>query len=291
MKQLSAIPVLFLLSLNLHGQTSYTGYIDKYPIELVTNIYSDGVARAFYVCTRYDEPIITEGTLKNGLLTLTEKDSSGKDKATLSFRDFKPDNNKMEGIWKDISTNIELPITLTKSFDIDYGDSIEWSNKELLQPVSLKDKYFRLIISKDQGRFYANVIGIKILEKKTDRLIQQISLQCELSGISNVSTDDYNFDGIPDFAVFEQSYAGPNTSSLYFLFDPKTGKYFRSSFKGTSLEFDQSTKTIHEHNQCCAGRGHMNAEYKVENNKMILVKKTCLEYDEKKDEFVTVKCE
>jgi hypothetical protein len=55
---------------------------------------------------------------------------------------------------------------LTKSFDIDYGDSIEWQNKELLQPVSLKDKYFKLIISKEKESFFASVTGIKIFEKK-----------------------------------------------------------------------------------------------------------------------------
>jgi len=291
MKRTSTILTVILLTINLYGQTSYSGYIDKYPIELVTNIYSDGVARAFYIYTKIDDPIKIDGTLKNGLLTLIEKDSSGKSKATLIFNDFKLENTNVEGVWKDLKSNKELKITLTKSFEIDYGDSIEWNNKELIQPASLKDKYIKLIISKEKGSFYASVTGIKLFEKKTDKLIQQISLECQLWGLDNVRIDDYNFDGFKDFSVFEQSYAGPNTSSLYFLFNPKTGKYFRSSFEGTSLEFDQKTKRIYEHNQCCAGRSVMNAEYKVVNNKMILLKKTCLEYDEKTEDYKKVKCE
>ena len=280
------------MTINLYGQTSYAGFIDKYPIELVTDIYSDGVANAFYVYTKFDDPIIIDGTLKNGLLTLVEKDSSGKSKATLIFKDFKANNTIIEGIWKDVKSNKSLKISLTKSFDIDYGDSIEWKNKELLQPVSLKDKYFKLIISKEKGNFYASVTGVKIIEKKTDKLIQQINnLDCQLSGLNNVSIDDYNFDGITEFSIFEKRYAGPNTSSLYFLFNPKTGQYFKSSFDGTSLEFDQKLKRIYERNQCCAGRSVMNAEYKVVNNKMILLKKTCLEYDEKKEDYKKVKCE
>ena len=291
MKQTLTILTSFLLSFNLYGQTRYTGYIDKYPIELITNIYSDGDARAFYIYTNFDDPIKVEGTLKSGLLTLNEKDSLGKAKATLIFKDFKAENTNIEGTWKGINANKELKVTLTKSFDIDFGDSVEWQSKELLQPVSLKDRYFKLIIHKEKGSFYASVTGIKILEKKTDRLIQQLDLECQLWGLDNVSIDDYNFDGITDFSVFEQSYAGPNTSSLYFLYNPKTGKYFKSSFEGTSLEFDQKAKRIYEHNQCCAGRSQMNAEYKVVNNKMVLVKKTCLEYDEKTEYYKKVKCE
>jgi len=291
MKQTLTILTLFLLKFNLYGQTSYSGYIDKYPIELVTNIYSDGVANAFYVYTKFDDPIKVDGTLKNKLLTLFEKDSSQKNKATLIFKDFNSKNTTVEGIWKDLNSNRELKITLNKSFDIDYGDSIEWKNRELLQPVSLNDKYFKLVISKEKGSFEASVKGIRILEKKTDKLIQQFNLECQLWGLNNVSIDDYNFDGITDFSVFEQSYAGPNTSSLYFLFNSKTSKFFKSGFEGSSLDFDQKTKRIYEHNQCCGGSSQMNAEYKVVNNKMLLIKKTCLEYDEKLDDYKKVKCE
>jgi hypothetical protein len=291
MKQTLTILTLFLLTISLYGQTNYVGYIDKYPIELVTNISSDGYARAFYVYTKFDDPIKIDGTLKNGLLTLIEKDSSGKSKATLTFKDFKAENKNIEGFWKDNSSNKELKITLTKSFDIDYGDSIEWQDKELLQPVSLKDKYFKIVISKKKGDFYATVTGIKIFEKKTDKLIQQISLECQLLGLDNLSIDDYNFDGNIDFSVFEQSYAGPNTSSFYFLYNSKTGQYFKSSFEGTSLEFDKKTKRIYERNQCCGGRSIMNAEYKVVNDKMVLFKRTCLEYNEKTQDYKKVKCE
>ena len=291
MKQTLIILTILIFNINLFGQTTYAGFIDKYPIEFVTDIYSDGDARAFYVYTKFDDPIRINGNLKNGLLKLTEKNGANKDIATLIFKDFNSKSNNIEGVWKDISSNKELKITLTKSFDIDFGDSIEWKNKELLQPTSLKDKYFKLIISKEKNRFYASVTGLKIFEKKTDKLIQQIDLECQLWGLDNISIDDYNFDGISDFSVFEQSYAGPNTSRLYFLDNPKTKKYFESSFTGTSLEFDQKAKRIYEHNQCCAGRSHMNAEYKVVNNKMVLIKQTCLEYDDKTEDYKKVKCE
>ena len=291
MNRVLQILALLLTSFNLLGQTNYYGFIDKYPIELVTDIFSDGDVRAIYVYSNFDEPIVINGELKHSKLTLYEKDNNGKNKATLTFDNFDTKSNQLVGTWKELNSNKQLKISLKKNFDIDYGENIEWTAREIIQPISLKDKYFKLVISKAKDNFYAKVTGVKIFEKKTDKLIQQIYLECQLWGLNNISIEDYNFDGINDFSVFEQSYTGPNTSRLYFLFNPKTGKYFKSSFEGTSLEFDQNTKRIYEHNQCCAGRSHMNAEYKVINNKMVLVKKTCLEYDEKTEDLKEVKCE
>ena len=291
MKQAFNILTLLLTSINLFSQTTYTGFIDKYPIELVTYIYGDGDARAIYAYTNLEEPIAINGTLKKNKLNLFEKDKSGKNKATLTFDNFNADNKEVKGNWTDLKTGKQLKIALIKLFDIDYGDSIEWKDREILQPVTLGDKYFKLVISKAKNDFDTKVSGIKILQKKTDSLIQRIDLECQLWGLNNISVGDYNFDGIPDFSVFEQSYAGPNTSSLYFLYDKKTGRYFNSGFKGSSLEFDSKRKRIYEHNQCCAGNSHMNAEYKVVNNNMVLIKKTCTEYNEKKKDFVIVKCE
>lgn len=286
MKQTFHILTLLLISFTALGQINYSGFIDKYPIELVTDILSDGDARAIYAYSNYDQPIVIKGLLKQGKLILNEKDSNGKNKATLTFENFDIKSNQLEGTWKDLNSNKQFKISLTKNFNIDYGESIEWTTREIIQPVSLKDKYFKLMISKAKGDFYANVTGVKIFEKKTDKLIQQIDLECQLWGLSNISVGDYNFDNIDDFSVFEQSYAGPNTSSLYFLYNPKTNKYFESGFSGTSLEFNNTTKRIYERNQCCAGSSVTTAEYKVISNKMVLVKERCFKWDEKKQELV-----
>jgi len=282
--------LLFILN-NLSAQTSYRGYVDKYPIELVTYSYSDGVVRSFYVYTNFDSPIRSDGHFKNNVLTLEEKDNSEKTKATLIFKNYKAEASNLEGIWKDIKTNKELKIILTKTTDIDYGDNVEWPDKELLQCASMKDKYFKIVISKSKDDFFGKVTGVKIFEKKTDRLLQKLEMDCQLWSIENIAVDDYNFDGYEDFSVFESSYAGPNTSSLYFLFDPQTGKYFKSTFEGSSLEFDKKKKRIYESNSCCAGRYSSQAEYKVVNNKMVLIKKSCYEYNEKTEDLEKVKCE
>lgn len=290
MQQKILIALLFLASIQLSAQTTYTGFIDKYPIEFITDLNSEGSADAIYAYSNYDTPIEISGTLKNKDLTFYEKDKAGKNTAKMTFENFNAKSKKLEGIWTDLNTKKELVITLSKTFEVEYGDAAEWKNVEILQPVSLKGKYFKLIISKPKGG-YTKVTGVKILEKKTDKLLQQIALECQLWGLNNISIGDYNFDGIEDFSVFESSYAGPNTSRLYFLYNPKTGKYFESGFSGTSLQFDSKTKRISEHNQCCAGRSVNTAEYKVVNNKMVLIKQTCLEYDDKTGDYKKVKCD
>ncbi len=291
MKKNLILFTLLLLNINLFAQISYTGYIDKYPVEFVIDRCIEGKIRAFYVYTKFDDPIKIEGTLKNELLTLNEKDSLGKNVATLVFKNVKSTNAHLEGIWKDLKTKKALNITLTKSFDVDNGEDMILQKKELLQGYALKDKYFKLVVGKPKADLNMQVIGLKIFEKKTDKLLQYIDLGCQLWGFENITIDDYNFDGIMDFSTCTQTYAGPNTSATYFLYDSKTGKYFKSSFEGISLEFDQNKKRIYERNQCCAGRSVMNAEYKVVNNKMVLIKKTCLELNEKTDKYKIVKCE
>jgi len=285
------ITLLFLLAAAfVSAQINYKGFIDKYPIEFVTNIYSDGQGIAIYAYSNFDTPIVLDAKLNGKTLVFTEKDKNNKEIAKLSFENYNAEGNQLNGIWKDLNRGKELKISLTKDFDLNSDTGEEWKEREILQPVSLKGKYFKLVISKDKDNSFG-VSGIKIIEKKTDKLIQKVSVQTPLMGLYNINVGDYNFDGFEEFSVFESSYAGPNTSRIYFLYNPKTGKYFESSFSGTSLEFDSKTKRIFEHNQCCAGRSIERTEYKVVNDKMVQVNKTCMEYDEKTQDYKKIKCD
>lgn len=284
MNRIFFLSAFLLTCARLFGQTNYSGFIGKYPIELVTDIFSDGDARAIYAYSNYDEPMVINGRLKQGVLTLNEKDSMGQLKAILTFENFDKESDRLEGVWKDLKDERQLKIRLTKNFDINYGNDIEWTDREIIQPVSLSNHYFKLVVSKEKGSFLARVTGVKILEKKTDKLIQKFDVSCQLWGLDNISINDYNFDGVDDFSVFEHQYAGPNTSSLYFLYDPETQHYFESGFSGVSLEFDPETKTIYEWNQ--SGAGVTTAEYKVIDNKMVVVKQSCFKWDLEREELV-----
>ena len=263
--------ILVFITINLSAQVNYAGFIDKYPIELFAEITSGNDTNAVYVYSNIDEPINLTGNFENGTVTFFEKDKNGNKTATMIFKNYNPDNDKVEGIWTDLKTKNELKISLTKKLE----------NREgILQMVSINDKYFRLITD------YSGTNEIRIYQKKTDKLIQKFQVECRFSGANSIDVDDYNFDGLPDFSIFESSYAGSNTSSLYFLYNPKTKKYFDSDFTGVSLEFDSKSKRITETNSCCAGSTIMISEYKVIKNKMILTKEKCLKWSEEKQELV-----
>jgi len=287
MKQIITI-LLIISSIQSFSQIRiYSGYVDKYPIHLVTYSYSDGNTRAIYSYDKHDTPIIINGRQKNDSLVLFEKNEKGE--AKLEFAGFNPENKEILGRWISQDKLIIFDIKLTKLHEFDSYDRTAFEKLELMQPESTKDNYFKLLISKKEGEDI-RVVGVRVYEKQTDRLIQELELDCQFWGLNNISVGDYNFDGVDDFSVFESSYAGPNTSSIYLLKDTKSDMYFISEISGISLEFDSGEKLIYEHNQCCAGRSYMNATYKLVDNKMVLIEQRCLEYDDEKEDFIEKDC-
>lgn len=277
---LAAVLTLFAAA-SLFGQASYSGVVGGAPVTMVTNIYSDGVGSAVYVYDNYDEPINLEGKVVKKKLTFTEKDAKKMTRATLTFDNFDAGSAQMNGIWKDAKTGKSLDIKLKKDFEVKYGqEEGEAAEYEFIQSQALSDRYFKVVVKGDRA------VAVKVFEKKSDRLLQKIDVDCQQRGADGISVDDYNFDGVKDFSIFESSYAGANTSSLYYLYDPAAKEFFNSGFEGTSLEFDEKKKTISSTNQCCAGSVVTTAIYKVVKNKMVLVSETCLKYDEKKGELV-----
>jgi hypothetical protein len=287
LKRITLFFTIFLfLIINAFAQTNYKGYIDKYPIELITDIYSDMDVRAIYTYQKYNDPIVINGKKTKGNLVLFEKDKQGKISASLTFQNFDTKKKILTGIWKNVNTKQELPINLEKEFTIEYGDSISFPDREILQPVSLNEFYFKLVISKDKAEFSSRVTAVKILQKKTDSLIQLISLECQNIGLNSIEINDYNFDGIKEFSVFEASYSGPNTSRVYFLYNTKTKQFVDAAFRGVCLDFNPKTKRVIEHNQCCAGRQQTRTEYKIVNDKMVLLEEHCYIWSDKKKDLV-----
>lgn len=266
--------IILVAASNLFGQASYSGVIGEAPVTMVTNIYSDGVGNGTYVYDKFDEPIKLDGKVVKKNLNFSEKDAKNLTRATLTFADFDAKNSELNGIWKDAKTGKTLDIKLKKDFEVVYGENA--AKGEFIQAESLPDRYFKVVVSGDRA------VAVKVFAKKSDQLLQTIDLDCQQRGADGVSTGDFNFDGIQDFSIFESSYAGPNTSSLYYLYDPLKKQFFNSEFQGTSLEFDAKTKMISETNQCCAGTSIITAKYKVVKNKMVRVSERCFRWDEKK---------
>jgi len=73
MKHVVYLVTFLVASCHLVGQTTYKGFIGTYPIELVTNVSTDGDARAIYVYTKFEDPIVINGNLKKGRLMLLKE--------------------------------------------------------------------------------------------------------------------------------------------------------------------------------------------------------------------------
>jgi hypothetical protein len=255
------------------GQASYVGSVGQAPIELALNDPAEGPLSAVYLYPKFGTPIALSGRLKGSVLTLTEQDAQGKASATLTIPAFDMKASQLVGTWRSLATGQRLPVMLAAS------------GPELLQVAALKDSYFKLVLAGQPGEA-SGVVAVRILARKTNRLVQQLAVDGQAQGIYSVEVGDYNFDGRPDFSVFESSYAGPNTSRLYFLYDPARRRFVNSGFAGTSLEFDARKRRVYEHNSCCAGSSVVTVEYKVVRNKLVELTRHCLRWDEKKQALV-----
>ncbi|MFT5617258.1 MAG: hypothetical protein ACI85I_000474 [Arenicella sp.] len=267
----------------------YKGFIDKYPIQLITNSYGKTV-NAIYTYNKFDTPITINGKLKNDTLTLFEKTEKGEVSAILKFYGVDSAQNKLHGAWIDQTKESRFKIELIKSLEFDSFDAIALNRIELLQAESTEKHYFKLLLSKKSSG-NIRTVGVRVYRKGTDKLIQEINVFGDFRSINGLWVGDYNFDGLPDFSVFGTSFSGANTSSTYLLRTPNSEKYFKSEIGGLSLQFDSAKKEVYEHNQCCAGSKEEITTYKIVKNKMYLIKKKCLEYDEETETFVEVKCE
>ena len=102
-----------LCSVSLLAQTGYSGFVHKSPITLVTDIYSDGDARAIYAYNKYDTPIPIHGVLNENKLELYEKNENGITVAILAFDDFDADAPQLSGKWINRKTKKTLDIQLS----------------------------------------------------------------------------------------------------------------------------------------------------------------------------------
>lgn len=260
------IPICF------SAQISYEGKIGDYSVEMVLNL-NDESADGVYVYSKYNNLISIDGNYVKKNLTLFESEGDRKT-AKFVFEDFDENKNEISGNWINLKKeNTSLEVYLKKKDN----------QNEILQAESSRQFYFKTLKETNEN-------PVLIFEKKSGNLIQKMELgECMLGSTGDISIGDFNFDGYDDFSSCLQTYAGPNTSKSYFLFDPIKKRFFESDFTGVSLEFDAKTKRIKEINQCCAGASVVENIYKVQNNKMKLIEEHCYKYDEKRKKLIEKK--
>ncbi len=265
----------------------YKGSLGNTPIKFFIDAPSTDTQDidAFYVYTKYNTPIILSGEYKNNILSCYEKDSKNNLKATLKFHNYNKEKKSINGFWIDKKHSKKIAIKLNRVKGISLYSDFGTNEVELMQAHSLKKYYFKVVLSNPNKSYYPSVTKVNIYSKKSNKLFQSFNVAAQPMDFISIELGDFNFDGYQDFSLFEASYAGPNTSSLYFLYNPVTKKYFLSDISGVSLEFDHASKTITSTNSSQAGRTITSEAYKVKNNHMKLISAECLKYDDNKGDY------
>ena len=265
-----------------HAEVVYAGTLGKQPIHVVLDDYSDGVVVGTYVYDRHDTPIALGGRVKDGVLELKEKDGE-REVATLRFTGFANGKASLDGTWASVDGARTLPIVLRKELELPMHKPQSGPPVELLQGASTPDHYFKVSFAGEGYNHWPAAVAVSVYRKRTDEWLQTFEVMAQARGFQGVQVGDFNFDGVMDFSLFQQSHAGPNTSSLYFLNKPATGMYVLSDITGISLSFDAKTKRVHEQNQSQAGRSIVNTTYRVVDDKLVRESRECLEMSEDGD--------
>jgi hypothetical protein len=279
------------------GQASYTGKIGGAPIELLLPSVRQG--DGVYLYTKVGTPIILDSDLRRGVLTLTEYTADRllnnqnllktKYKATakLTLVKFSFSAPTLRGTWRSLATGRQLPLTLTLVTGPGSAGTAA-APPTALQKESTPSYYFKTVLLGPAKDITTRVGAVQVIEKKTNRLLQQFPVNCRSIGQGAVSVDDYNFDGLPDFSIYEDDGDRPllaqmafnNTKSQYFLYDPAAKRFTASGFRGVGLEFDARKRRVYEYlpSPSRTRIAMTKVEYRLVNNHLVQVTRQCLEW-------------
>ena len=271
---LSIVFMLGILSTGIYAD-EYRGTIGTHPVHLST--FDNDSAYAVYLYDAHGIPIqLTRGgvqsekqnVLYEGLSWSKPKQKAG---AKLTFSQKFGQSDELSGTWENLKTHEQLPIRLSR-----YNDSAG-----SLQSASFKNAYIRKHCTDQSEEKMVN-----LYQKKTNQLLQTITTEGVCRG-DEVEVGDFNFDGYEDFSVFAEGFAGANTRSNYYLFNPKTQQYeYSEELTDVTLSFDAKRKVVTSTNQCCAGSQLLVLESKWVNRHLKPITKKCYRWSDEKDGLV-----
>ncbi|MBH8570651.1 hypothetical protein KB206_17290 [Microvirga sp. STS02] len=280
------------------AQASYTGQLGGARVEMLLEqiILPRGIG--VYLYSKVGTPIVLNSNIRHGALVLTEYTADRpitqqtlfktkyKPTATFTIPAFSFSTPVLHGTWRSLTTKRQLPLTLTLTTGPDDAGTAG-APPTALQMDAAPDYYFKTLLTGKSNDPATRVKAVQVIEKKTNRIIQQFPVNCRAIGSHNVSVDDYNFDGLLDFSIYEDDAETPdlasfgynNSTSQYFLYDPAAKQFIASGFQGIGLRFDAQQKRVYRYTLSPSGerRVIIKTEYSVVHNRLVLTGKPCFE--------------
>ena len=118
-----------------------------------------------------------------------------------------------------------------------------------------------------------------VIDTQSGKTLQRLPMNLPFDEYSDTDSSsvfhDINFDGYTDVVLFSNSYAGSNTSSSVWLFNPETRKFeFNPDLSRlTKLTVDPAKKTASTSNSCCAGLSSTSETYRWKGKKLELIER------------------
>jgi hypothetical protein len=275
------------------AQASYTGQLGGARIEMLVGQIDPAVGgMGVYLYSKVGTPILLNSKMHRGALVLTEYTADRpvtqqnllktkfKPTATLTVPAFSFGAAVLHGTWRSLATKRQLPLTLTLTTGPDDAGTAT-APPTALQMDAATDYYFKTLLTGKGNAPATRVKAVQVIEKKTNRIIQQFPVNCRAIGQHSVSVDDYNFDGLLDFSIYEDdaqnsdlaSLGYNNTTNYYFLYDPAAKQFIASDFQGIGLKFDAQKKRVYRYFLMNSGTRSVvtKAEYRVVDNRLVLI--------------------
>ncbi len=246
------IAVFLVAPVLLEAQNTYKGTLGGQGISFATDAYeySEEIL-AVYSYLEEGIPIWLSGFMQNGNLFLDEVSDDGVILVKYEFPGFDDQKTSISGKWIHQGSGDEQEIFLTLDFKLS-DCSHEFKDKELFMVNGTENLYFSVLTYMTEDDYYARISDVLIYDRATHELLQSIEgLDAQsIRGFRSVSIGDYNFDSEDDFCVFGEQFAGPNTKSFYFIFDPVKEEFNYSEQLSNlmSAEFDSTEGIIIERN-------------------------------------------
>jgi hypothetical protein len=215
---------------------NYKGKIGNRPIrlslQLLRGFGEDKEAitvKGVYMFDNVNEPIVLNGILNEKTHIVLKETVNNQPNAMMDFLFY---GNKIKGTWMNLKNMQPEALELEKTGElIDTLAANKVATIDIMQSASLKDKYLVGVYSKKANTDKAVMNKLKIIDKHTNKVSQEIDLSKVKTASGNVWTiiygntlvDDIDNDGKPDITVWND--IGKRGGYLYIQYDAKKQEY------------------------------------------------------------------